>query len=376
MQNNVPAPPPVMNANTNKPQNQQPQYSSTIEMQYNILAQEIAKNAGIKINGKINVDVLAKSTADFFSKKNALDGSSKAFGELAKSWNNIYAQTDPNPLRLAMGGSLFAYSKDDSIKIKTNRLNEGVKREFLSILDNINAKAEVTGQQPNEVIKARREDVMKAAIIYRLRHPVCTQEDNALYNSISNGVNEKDRSIENKNATYGNISTVLSIGSTVASMLIGFGVITCPALTIAMIAITALLLIPRVISLCRSLTRLGYNDEAKKIKKSFEVFNGVIQKDGTISANISTLMQNNYNSKERESVEFGQKYLNIINADAQQRENKTGIVPPAKLNKQQQKDMNNAYNGNYPMKPVRRGTPGYSLDGYNKARCQCNNGRA
>ena len=373
MQNNVPAPPPVINANTNPFQNTQPQYSSEIEMKYNILAQEIAKNAGIKINGKINVDVLANSMGDFFEKKQALETSSKSFEELAKSWERVYSETDPDPLRLAMGGSLFSNSGDDTIKVKTEGLNEGVKREFFSILNDINAKPEVVGQHPNEVIKARRDEIMKAAIIYRLRHPVCSTEDSRLYNNILNGVNEKDQSIAGKNTAFSTISTVLSIGSTIGSTLIGFGVISCPAVTIALMAVTALMLIPRIISLCRSLTKLGYNDEAKKIRNSFALFDKNIQGDGKI--NITTLMRNHYDSKERCSVELGQKYLNSINASAQQREKLTGIVAPAKLNNQQQKAMNNVYNGNYPMKPVQQGNVGYSLDGYNKARCKCNNVR-
>ena len=377
MQNNAPAPPPAnVNANAQLP-NQQQQYNSELEKRYNALAQKIAKDCGIKIQGKIDVDVLAKSTADFFAKKDAMQGSSKAFQELGKSWeDNVYMATNPDPLRLAMGGSLFAASKDDSIKFATNGLSEKTKREFCSIFKNINAKFEITGQQPNEFIKARREDVMKAIIMYRLRNPVCSKEDEKLYNKVWAAVQQKDASIINKNSTFGTITSVLSIGSTIGSTLIGFGVIASPVLSIALMAITALMLIPRVVSMCRSLTRLGYFDEAEKIKKSFDTFNGALQKDGKISENISQIMMDDYADKEQKSVELGQKFLDKVNVTAKQREKITGIVPPAKLNNQQQKAMNNAYNQNYPMKPVQQGRPGHSLDAYNKARCQCNNGRA
>ena len=83
-------------------------------------------------------------------------------------------------------------------------------------------------------------------------------------------------------------------------------------------------------------------------------------------------MMEHYIDKEKKSVELGQKYLDKVNVTAKQREKATGIVPPAKLNNQQQIAMNNAYNQNYPMKPVQQGRPGHSLDAYNKARCQCN----
>ena len=376
MQNNASAPPPAnVNANAQLP-NQQQQYNSELEARYNALAQKIAKNCGIKIQGKIDVDILAKSTADFFDKKDAMQGSSKAFQGLANSWQQyIYDETNPDPLKLAMGGALFAASKDDSIKIATNGLNENVKREFCSIFKNINAKFEITGQQPNEFIKARREDVMKAIIMYRLRNPVCSPEDEKLYNNVCAGVDAKDKSIINKNSTFGTISSILSIGSTVGSTLIAFGVIASPALSIAIMAITALMLIPRIVALCRSLTRLGYYDEAEKIKKSFDTFNGALQKDGKISENISQIMMEHYIDKEKKSVELGQKYLDKVNVTAKQREKATGIVPPAKLNNQQQIAMNNAYNQNYPMKPVQQGRPENSLNTYNKARCRCN-GRA
>ena len=373
MQNNAPAPPPAnVNANAQLP-NQQQQYSSELEARYNALAQKIAENCGIKIQGKIDVDILAKSTADFFDKKDAMQGSSKAFQGLANSWRQyIYDETNPDPLKLAMGGALFAASKDDSIKIATNGLSEKTKREFCSIFKNINAKFEITGQQPNEFIKARREDVMKAIIMYRLRNPVCSKEDEKLYNKVYAGIHQKDSSIVKKNSTFGTVSSVLSIASTIGSTLIGFGVIASPVLSIAIMAITALMLIPRIVALCRSLTRLGYYDEAEKIKKSFDTFNGALQKDGKVSENISQIMMEHYIDKEKKSVEFGQKYLDKVNVTAKQREKITGIVPPAKLNNQQQKAMNNAYNQNYPMKPMQQGRPENSLNTYNKARCRCN----
>ena len=65
MQNNAPAPPQA-NVNANAQMPQQQQYNSELEARYNALAQKIAKDCGIKIQGKIDVDMLAKSTADFF----------------------------------------------------------------------------------------------------------------------------------------------------------------------------------------------------------------------------------------------------------------------------------------------------------------------
>ena len=138
MQNNASAPPPAnVNANARLPQQQ---YNSKLEAQYNALAQKIAENSGIKIQGKIDVDILAKSTADFFAKKNAMSGASRSFQALGQSWKErIYNETNPEPLKLAMGGSLFASSKNDSIKIPTKELDEKVKREFCSIFKSLNA---------------------------------------------------------------------------------------------------------------------------------------------------------------------------------------------------------------------------------------------
>lgn len=371
MQNNASAQPPV-NANV---QQSNPQYSSALEQQYNLFAQKIADNCGIKIQGKIDVDILAKSTADFFDKKRATESSSEAFKKLASSWEYVYNETNPDPLRLAMGGSLFSVSGDDIIKVETKGLNENVKRNFYSVFNSINAKIEVEGQQPNETIKVKREDLMKAAIIYRLRYPVCTPEDAKLYNRILSGTQDKDLSIQNKNSTFSSITSVLSIGSTIGSTLIGFGVVTATGpIAIAVMAITALMLIPRIASLCRSLTKLGYEEEAGQIKKSFEVFNGVIQKDGTITANISNLMQNHYNSKERESVRLGQEYLDKAKASQRLREEKTGIVSPAKLSNQQQKVCNNAYN--YPRKPIQNNIDERSINSLNtvnssRSKCSC-----
>ena len=371
MQNNASAPPPAnVNANARLPQQQ---YNSELEAKYNALAQKIAENSGIKIQGKIDVDILAKSTADFFAKKNAMSGASRSFQALGQSWKErIYNETNPEPLKLAMGGSLFAASKNDSIKIPTKELDEKVKREFCSIFKNLNAKFEITGQKPDEFIKARREDMMKAVIIYRLRNPVCSPEDEKLYGSVCASVEAKDRSIVDKNSKFAAVSSVLAIGSTIGNTLIVFGLVTCPAVSIAIMAVTALMLIPRIAALCRSLTRLGYFEEAEKIKKSFDTFNGVLQKDGTVSENISQIMMHHYNDKEVQSVKLGQEYLDKVKATPQQREKITGIVPPVKLNNQQQRAMNNAYNRNYPAKPMQQGRPVNSLNTYNKARCRCN----
>ena len=371
MQNNASAPPPAnVNANARLPQQQ---YNSELEAQYNALAQKIAENSGIKIQGKIDVDILAKSTADFFAKKNAMSGASRSFQALGQSWKErIYNETNPEPLKLAMGGSLFAASKNDSIKIPTKELDEKVKREFCSIFKSLNAKFEITGQKPDEFIKARREDMMKAIIIYRLRNPVCSPEDEKLYGSVCASVEAKDKSIVDKNSKFAAVSSVLAIGSTIGNTLIVFGLVTCPAVSIAIMAVTALMLIPRIAALCRSLTRLGYFEEAEKIKKSFDTFNGVLQKDGTVSENISQIMMHHYNDKEVQSVKLGQEYLDKVKATPQQREKITGIVPPVKLNNQQQRAMNNAYNRNYPAKPMQQGRPVNSLDTYNKARCRCN----
>ncbi len=374
MPNNAPPGPPA-NVNTNVQQPPQLNYNSTLENQYNLLAKKIADNCGIKIQGKIDVDILAKSTADFFDKKRAMESSSKVFNKLERSWEDIYKETNPDPLRLAMGGSLFSASGDDIIKVNTKGLNENVKKNFYSVLNSINAKVELEGQQPNETIKVKREDLMKAAIMYRLRNPVCTPEDERLYNNILAGTQNKDNSIQSKNSTFGAISSVLSIGSTVGSTLIGFGVIASTGpIAIALIAITALLLIPRIVSLCRSLTKLGYEKEAGQIKKSFELFNGAIQKDGNISANISRIMMEHYSDKEKQSVDLGQMYLDKVKATPQQREKMTGIVSPAKLNSQQQKAMNNAYGNNYQQKPILNNIDDRSINSLttaNSSRCRC-----
>ena len=377
MQNNAPAPPPAnVNTNVQMPPQQQQQYNSELERQYNLLAQKIAENCGIKIQGKIDVDILAKSTADFFEKKDAMQGSSQAFQELGKSWRQyIYDETNPNPLRLAMGGSLFAASGDDIIEVNTKGLNENVKKNFYSVLNSINAKVELEGQQPNETIKVKREDLMKAAIIYRLRNPVCTPEDEKLYNRILAGTQNKDLSIQNKNNTFSSITSVLTIGSTIGSTLMAFGVVASTGpVAIAVMAITALMLIPRIVSLCRSLTKLGYEKEAGQIKKSFELFNGAIQKDGNISANISRIMMEHYSDKEKQSVDLGQMYLDKVKATPQQREKITGIVSPAKLNSQQQKAMNNAYGNNYQQKPILNNIDERSIKSLttaNSSKCRC-----
>ena len=354
---NAPAQPP---ANVAPPA--PPASFSKLDTQYYNLAQEIAKDIGIDPGSipQVPVETLATNMADFFDQKYALEAGKTSFAEIQRSWDAyILAPTDPDPLRLAMGGQLFAASIDDEITIDLKKIDPGVAQNFMNCAKQLGAKTEF---DKSEKLVMRREDVMQAAVVYRLSHPSCTKKDVELYNSIAKGIKEKDSSIDKKNKTFGTITTALSVASMSLTAVAFFSptIMSNPAIMIGVLAIQVLTMIPRIISLCRSLKQMGYNKEAKKIHRGLMKINEAAQ-----------MVINDTEKKTRRGFEYGIKHVQKAGTKPGFSEHEIGIKMPAKLNKQQQKAMNNAYNQNYPARPMQQGNPNYSLNEYNKARCQC-----
>ena len=321
----------------------------TPEQKYYALANAIAKDAGIKTPlPEVPIEVVAKNTEDFFKRRDSFKSSSEAFKGLQESWKNIVASTNQSPLQLAMGGQLFACSIDDEIKIDTKKVSPAAIQDFISCAQSLGAKPQFSA---NGELVMRREDVVKASIIYRLRHPNCSSEDEKLYQSIVAGVNKKDKEVIGKNRTYSTITSVLSIGSMGLTTLMTFGVIpSVPALAIALIAIQAVMMIPKIVALCRSLKRMGYNKEAEKIEKGFERFKM-----------ITDIVATEYEQKTKRGFDAGVKALS---GNSMVLRKETGI-----LTRKQQEGMNNAYNNNYPPRPINYNRPQYNLN--NKKQCEC-----
>lgn len=329
-------------------QNSNAKKAYTSEQKYYALANAIAKDAGIKTPlPEVPIEVVANNAAEFFKKRDTFRSSSEAFQQLQQSWRNIVESTNQSPLQFAMGGQLFACSIDDEIKMDTKKINPSVMQDFITCAKSLGAKPQFSS---NGELIMRREDVVKASIIYRLRHPNCSSEDEKLYQSIVAGVNKKDQEVKGRNSTYSTVTSVLMIGSMCVNTLMTFGVLPAiPALTITLMAIQTIMLLPKIVALCRSLKRAGYNEEAEKIQKGFERFKM-----------ITDIVAKEYETKTQRGFEAG---VRSLRGNSKVLRKETGI-----LTGQQQVAMNSVYN-NYPPKQADQSRPKYNLN--SEQRCMC-----
>lgn len=336
------------------------EFNRFIARYYNY-AREVAQAMGVNQNlipNNIPVEIRAQDLADFFDQKDAFERGQRAFTEIQQSWHNyILEPTRPNPLQLAMGGSLFAASIDDEIKIDIKELDPSVVQNFINQAQQLGAKTEV---DENGKLVMRREDLIQAVVIYRLLHPSCTKKDAELYNSIAKGIQEKDKSINNKNRTFGSITSVLSVGSMSLAALAFFNpaIMACPPVMFGLLAIQVVTLIPRIISLCRSLIKMNYNDDAERISKGITTLNKAVQ-----------MVINDAEKKTKRGFAYGMKYLQKVKTKPGFSEHAIGIITTQVnggsktsviLNEQQQKEINDHYN--YPIKNINHNKPRYNLN--------------